>query len=904
MRKLGLIIIIIGLVPLIWAQEQRDPYDAHGTAVLLQRADNRHPGYSSSPGLDDPIREPCDYAYHDGTWSRAYYYLSEDDVMAEEFFAGDACEFDTYYVSHASVRVLTPEDYPPFGWPDPGRDPFRIGIWFDIDDDGYPDEPPMFIDTIESGAGDPCWVSVFPKPLLCMSYGRHFWVGVTNLDGSGQEGLCLDSVTDHPQYKWGRESGTWLRQDYYPGDHMIRVLMSGNRFPAITGPASASVDEGDVLSFEVSAEDPDGEAVSIRAENLPPGATFTSHNGQGSFEWVPGFCQSGMHYPRFVATDIGPPRLSATAEIPITVNNVNRPPGIVADSPFRWVAVGDTVRVDLLLSDADWLQCHDDTVSLTYAGPGVLLDHGDGHAAYTWVPEPGDTGSTTVWFTVMDSYGLTDETACEVYVYPYPLELELKRIYAYPGQEHVYLPVLLSNPFDSIGAFEVLVEYDITACRVVGVTARHSVYIPPISPDSGTYYAPSSYPPEYFDFDLQPGGHPNRIRVAGIMDMAWPPSFTPPIEPGVEQLLFCLICDVSGMWDGHVSLVGFRTFDCGDNALASPDGYTVWGPALEFASRETCPDRADSLRMIGLHRGILGVYEILVGDLNLNQIQYEIGDALVFVNYYIYGARTLVVPEIQGPASDVNGDGYWWTIGDLVTLINYMYDPPLLLPPLVEESVKVWLAEETGGELQLVVSSPTELGGAFIHIEYDRARVEIGAPQLGDGVNMTLATHIGEEEGRILVYSLEGNSIQTGERSLLRIPYAIGSEDDRVSDLVRFKETAFADSYGRDLTAVFSDATLGGGEEPFVLREGSPNPFRLHTQIAFTIPKASEISLKVYDSAGRLVRELFHGAMEKGTHSLEWNGMDAYERPLPSGVYFCVMDAEGFHQATKLTILR
>jgi len=48
---------------------------------------------------------------------------------------------------------------------------------------------------------------------------------------------------------------------------------------------------------------------------------------------------------------------------------------------------------------------------------------------------------------------------------------------------------------------------------------------------------------------------------------------------------------------------------------------------------------------------------------------------------------------------------------------------------------------------------------------------------------------------------------------------------------------------------------------------------------------ASEVQLSVFDSQGRLVQELIAGPQLPGTTPISWNGKDAAENPVPSGLY-------------------
>ena len=56
--------------------------------------------------------------------------------------------------------------------------------------------------------------------------------------------------------------------------------------------------------------------------------------------------------------------------------------------------------------------------------------------------------------------------------------------------------------------------------------------------------------------------------------------------------------------------------------------------------------------------------------------------------------------------------------------------------------------------------------------------------------------------------------------------------------------------------------------------------------ISFTVEKPGQVSAAVYDSEGRLVRELLHAVpMAAGKQSLIWDGLDRDGNALPAGDY-------------------
>jgi flagellar hook assembly protein FlgD len=67
----------------------------------------------------------------------------------------------------------------------------------------------------------------------------------------------------------------------------------------------------------------------------------------------------------------------------------------------------------------------------------------------------------------------------------------------------------------------------------------------------------------------------------------------------------------------------------------------------------------------------------------------------------------------------------------------------------------------------------------------------------------------------------------------------------------------------------------------------APNPFAGSTKISFYVPSTAEISVEVFDVAGRKVCDLYAGEAPAGRSEFLWDGRDASGRELVSGVYFC-----------------
>ncbi|MBT8401018.1 MAG: CotH kinase family protein [Rhodothermia bacterium] len=70
----------------------------------------------------------------------------------------------------------------------------------------------------------------------------------------------------------------------------------------------------------------------------------------------------------------------------------------------------------------------------------------------------------------------------------------------------------------------------------------------------------------------------------------------------------------------------------------------------------------------------------------------------------------------------------------------------------------------------------------------------------------------------------------------------------------------------------------------YLLGQPFPNPFAVSTTIPYATPTAGRVSLRVFDTLGRLVATIADGAVAAGYHTVTWEAT-----ALPSGVYFLQM---------------
>ncbi len=83
-----------------------------------------------------------------------------------------------------------------------------------------------------------------------------------------------------------------------------------------------------------------------------------------------------------------------------------------------------------------------------------------------------------------------------------------------------------------------------------------------------------------------------------------------------------------------------------------------------------------------------------------------------------------------------------------------------------------------------------------------------------------------------------------------------------------------------------------------------PNPGKEQFHIYYTIDKTENVSLKVYDISGRLVRNINKGSQNPGIYSFTWNGKDNDGIQLRAGVYFILLERTSKKSLKKVVILK
>ncbi len=470
----------------------------------------------------------------------------------------------------------------------------------------------------------------------------------------------------------------------------------------------------------------------------------------------------------------------------------------------------------------------------------------------------------------------------------------------------------------AIGGFDLLVGYDATVTSFSNATKE------------GTEI--ESW--EFFTYRLNsascgsacPSG---TIRFIGIADISNGAAH-PPVEALSPNGRFIKITfqvsnnqNISGLF----LPINFIWFDCSDNTFGNPsgnelfidnkiyngEGILIWDEedSISFpeSSRPQGMGTPDSCigpeaevaprRCVEFFNGGICILDQVSfndrGDINLNSVPYEVADAIVFTNYFIYGLRVFTINVVaQIAATDINADGITLSVADLVLLIRIILgdaDPIPKLNPHDQELLLQLVRNKDG----LVISSNSSngIGGAYLVFKLNSSETDIVPELAADAEHMDLRYHIADDELRILVFSMNGNTVESGNRQLIKLRFVNGQQPELI-------KSEFADGDGRPYRSSFSEIEL---PTDFELYQNYPNPFNPSTNISFYLPDQSDWKINIYNVNGSLVRQI-SGSNETGMVEVLWDGASQTGNQVASGVYFYRLEAGDFKRTRKMMMLK
>lgn len=83
-----------------------------------------------------------------------------------------------------------------------------------------------------------------------------------------------------------------------------------------------------------------------------------------------------------------------------------------------------------------------------------------------------------------------------------------------------------------------------------------------------------------------------------------------------------------------------------------------------------------------------------------------------------------------------------------------------------------------------------------------------------------------------------------------------------------------------------------------------PNPVREACRFLVGMPEAGLVELVLFAVSGSVMRRLWSGQLNTGSHPIDWDGRDEAGLPAASGVYFARLVALGSRVVRRLVLVR
>jgi hypothetical protein len=692
--------------------------------------------------------------------------------------------------------------------------------------------------------------------------------------------VCMDSTSmGANRLKWVTTSNRATFPQYAATCWTIKKIP--NLPPVVTCPATKSTYH-DGLTFDFDVVDPDGIVVSVVAnKGTVTGPTGTTYHYSGDYD---GLCSMplGPFNLIFTATD----NQQGVGVCTTVVTVENRNPAITNCPPAHLVGVvGVPVNFSFLASDLDG-------DPLTWSADVGTID-GSGN----WTNTYGAAGSYTVNVTVKDCYNA--EATCQIIVDVTAIgnTVVICADQCYNPGDLAYVYVNALGFTTEIGGFEFEIEFDPTTLYFVRAEKGAAI---------------ANW--DYFTYRQLPcpscGCCKYKLELVGIYDM--PNGNDPSCVLGGELAKITFQVASDNNLRGYCLPVCFEFEDayCTENVLSSCDGNDLM-VASELYWPKDCGVYCDQFdpqyfnliasgldlfpdaclpaheplnvqKIVKFYCGAVKVCanggECVIGDINLNGVKYEVGDAVLFASYFVKGPGVFSDFAKQSAATDVNRDGRTLTISDLVFLVRIILKDAVPLPKLTPY-VNTLAVTNTAGTISANTEVP--VGAALFVFK------GVGTPTLS--ANMEMLYNSNGTETRVLVWSSNGKSFSSGDVF-------------SISGNVELTSIEAADQIGNALNTTFSKGIAKA--DKFELSANYPNPFNLKTTISFAIKTDAKVSLKVYNVSGQYVKTLVDETMSAGSYTTTWDGTNYAGEVVSSGIYFYKMIAGGFSSTQKMVLLK
>lgn len=252
-----------------------------------------------------------------------------------------------------------------------------------------------------------------------------------------------------------------------------------------------------------------------------------------------------------------------------------------------------------------------------------------------------------------------------------------------------------------------------------------------------------------------------------------------------------------------------------------------------------------------------------------------------------------------------------WQYSDFATQLSITYNLPPQVKILItsNNAVPVWSSDTLTGSGTFTLLDPdNEYSAARVYVYYTNIiPVELtsfSASIIGTSVqlNWSTATELNNSgfevqrktdltDWQTLAF-VRGNGTTTQPQVY---SYTDNSVSANTTYYYRLKQIDFDGQFEYSKTIEINISVL----KDYSLEQNYPNPFNPSTNISFTIPKSSNVTLKIYNQIGELIEQLVNQQLEAGSYIYVWDA-----KSHPSGIYLYELQADGYKETKKMSLLK
>jgi hypothetical protein len=199
--------------------------------------------------------------------------------------------------------------------------------------------------------------------------------------------------------------------------------------------------------------------------------------------------------------------------------------------------------------------------------------------------------------------------------------------------------------------------------------------------------------------------------------------------------------------------------------------------------------------------------------------------------------------------------------------------------------------------VNVTIDESAIMSGFEFKVSYDPERVEFVEGSVAGLVGLNISGVF--EDGVVTVASAFLGEEFGGTVSL-------GFKSSGLNDDVTFKivDASVMNLDGVARSTNLGEYTLKALPAVYSLSQNYPNPFNPTTTIDYSIPKAGNVELVIYNMAGQKVRTLISGKQDAAYYKVVWDGRNDVGESVASGLYFYRLVSGNFSKIEKMTLVK